>query len=57
MDHDYLGADWVLEIKEKEVLKLLYGYKNEWHGESETNKPNVNLEKKIDEGRGGKMTK
>lgn len=33
MNQNYLGTDWILEVKEKEILKLLQAYKNEWHGE------------------------
>lgn len=29
MNQNYLKTDWILEVKEKEILKLLQAYKNE----------------------------
>ena len=29
MNQNYSGTDWILEVKEKEILKLLQAYKNE----------------------------
>ena len=29
MNQNYLGTDWILEVKEKEILKLLQAYTNE----------------------------
>lgn len=29
MNQNYLKTDWILEVKEKEILKLLRAYKNE----------------------------
>lgn len=40
MNQNYSGTDWILEVKEKEILKLLQAYKNEWHGELRNNRSN-----------------
>jgi len=40
MNQNYLGTDWILEVKEKKILKLPRAYKNEWHGELRNNRLN-----------------
>lgn len=56
MNQNYLGTDWILEVKEKEILKLLQAYTNEWHGELRIISQMDKFGKKSNEGCGGKMT-